>query len=101
MDQADRQCVRRAFGRHGSSSEGRPVIRYGGGGRCIYRHFNPIPRPARKVAKIFPYVGCLILAKGLRAVNGKSVPFAHYRKPTGYPEKTTPPNYGLVRQRRI
>jgi hypothetical protein len=36
-----------------------------------------------------------MLAKGLRAVNGKSVPFAHYRKPTGYPEKTTPPEPGV------
>jgi hypothetical protein len=28
----------------------------------------------------------LILAKGLWAVNGKSVPFAHNRNPIGYPE---------------
>jgi hypothetical protein len=38
-----------------------------------------------RVANLF-LCRLLILAKGLWAVNGKSVPFAHYRKPTGYPE---------------
>jgi hypothetical protein len=47
--------------------------------------------------KHFPMQAGLILAKGLGTVNGKSVPFAHYRKPTGYPEKTSPPESSLFR----
>jgi hypothetical protein len=53
------------------------------------------------VAKVFPFAGRPIVAKGLRAVNGKYVPFAHYRKPTGYPENTTPPRFHLSSNRHI
>src|SRR5450759_4197394 len=97
MNQGDWQCVGGTFRRHRPSLRGRPIVRYRRRTR-IYRHFNPIRWLAEKVAKVFP-CSWLILAKGLRAVNGKSVPFAHYRKPIGYPEKTTPPKSVLVSHR--
>src|SRR5882672_7567865 len=41
-------------------------------------------RLSGKVAKIFP-IELFILTKGFPSVNGKSVPFAHLRKGSGYP----------------